>query len=428
MQDTTAGSTRPIAPGDCFPGTPYRVVGVLGAANAGSVYEVEHVELGKRFALKALPPEAARFDMVARLRNEWRALARLAHPNIVAVSDAGTTPDGLPFFVMERLDGESLRARLEREGRLRASEAIGIATSIAEALGAAHRIGVVHRDVKPESVFIARGGRVKLLDFGMAKLHSAPSKLTAHGVTVGTPRYMAPEQALGEKVDHRADFYALGLVLFEMLAGSGPFDEAEDTGAMLLQRATGEAPSLSTRAAGLPADLDALVARMLARNPAERPPHARSVATALQQIGARLFAPVSHDSPTREACYTANTRPTIVPLADNAAPTTQFDAVVAAGRTVPDGVAARASYAPAPAPAPAATLRCWRSRWRGARSHRRCRSLGALRTCPCRARSNRRRRSRRQRSRRPRRRSSLRRVSWQRRRSWLRRQPATRAQ
>ncbi len=352
MQDTTKAPAESIAVGACVPGTPYRVVGMLGAANAGSVYEVEHVELGKRFALKALPRRAARFDTVGRLKNEWRALARLAHPNIIAVTDAGTTPDGLPFFVMERLEGESLRARLEREGRLRASEAIGIAAGVAAALGAAHRIGVVHRDVKPESIFLARGGRVKLQDFGLAKLHSAPSKLTAHGVAVGTPRYMAPEQALGEKVDHRADFYALGLVLFEMLAGAGPFDDAEDTGALLLRRATGKAPSLATRAAGLPADLDALVAELLARNPASRPPDARSIADELQQIGSRLLAPVTHDSPTREACYSAETRPTIVPPANSAAtrpgPPPRVDA---AGQTRPDGIAARSS-----APPPAAAL------------------------------------------------------------------------
>ena len=347
MQDTTKSPAESIAVGACVPGTPYRVVGMLGAANAGSVYEVEHVELGKRFALKALPRQAARFDTVGRLKNEWRALARLAHPNIIAVTDAGTTPDGLPFFVMERLEGESLRARLEREGRLRASEAIGIAAGVAAALGAAHRIGIVHRDVKPESIFLARGGRVKLQDFGLAKLHSAPSKLTAHGVAVGTPRYMAPEQALGEKVDHRADFYALGLVLFEMLTGAGPFDDAEDTGAMLLERATGKAPSLATRAAGLPADLDALVAELLARNPASRPPNARSIADELQQIGSRLLAPVSHDSPTREACYSADTRPTIVPAQNSTV--TRPDApphVDAAGQTRPDGIAARSSSPP----------------------------------------------------------------------------------
>ncbi len=351
MHEATKAPAGSIVVGERVPGTPYRVVGALGAANAGRVFEVEHVELGKRFALKALPPEAARFDTVGRLKNEWRALARLAHPNIIAVSDAGTTPDGLPFFVMERLDGESLRTRLERERRLRASEAIGIAAGVAAALGAAHRIGVVHRDVKPESIFVTRSGHAKLLDFGLAKLHSAPSKLTAHGVTVGTPRYMAPEQALGERVDHRADFYALGLVLFEMLAGAGPFDDAEDTGAMLLSRATGKAPSLLTRAAGLPADLDTLVSELLARDPAQRPPDARSIADALQQIGARLFAPVTHDSPTREAMYSANTRPTIAPPAEmqrDGAPAADTQREPTRDQTRPDGVAARASSAPPP--------------------------------------------------------------------------------
>ena len=352
MQDTTKAPAESIAVGACVPGTPYRVVGMLGAANAGSVYEVEHVELGKRFALKALPRRAARFDTVGRLKNEWRALARLAHPNIIAVTDAGTTPDGLPFFVMERLEGESLRARLEREGRLRASEAIGIAAGVAAALGAAHRIGVVHRDVKPESIFLARGGRVKLQDFGLAKLHSAPSKLTSarrrgrhaalHGARAGTGREgRSPRRLL------RA-----GAGAVRDAGGRGPFDDAEDTGAMLLRRATGKAPSLATRAGGLPADLDALVAELLARNPASRPPDARSIADELQQIGSRLLAPVTHDSPTREACYSAETRPTIVPPANSAAtrpgPPPRVDA---AGQTRPDGIAARSS-----APPPAAAL------------------------------------------------------------------------
>ena len=336
MHDKSKARAGSLVVGAVVPGTPYRVLGLLGEANAGSVYEVEHVELGKRFALKALPHDAARFDTVARLKNEWRSLARLAHPNIVAVSDAGTTPDGLPFFVMERLDGESLCTRLEREGRLRVGEALGIAACVASALGAAHRIGVVHRDVKPESIFLTRGGQTKLLDFGLAKLHSVPSKLTANGVTVGTPRYMAPEQALGEQVGHRADFYALGLVLFEMLAGQGPFDDAEDTGGMLLQRATGAAPSLSTRAAGLPAALDALVADLLARDPAARPADARRIAATLQQIGSQMLAQVAHDSPTREACYSAETRPTIVPPASVAATTHRNPGPAQAGPTLPD--------------------------------------------------------------------------------------------
>src|SRR5262249_50767594 len=144
---------REFSDGELVPGTRYRVVSLIGAGGMGSVYEVEHVELGKRFVLKALLRSLTnRDDLVHRLRNEWRALGKLEHPNIGGVTDAGVTTTGLPYFVMERLQGETLGSRLRRDRRVPMPEALSIAADILEGLSAAHRIGIVHRDVKPPNV------------------------------------------------------------------------------------------------------------------------------------------------------------------------------------------------------------------------------------------------------------------------------------
>ncbi len=184
---------REFQDGEVIAGTRYRVLSLIGVGGMGSVYEVEHIELGKRFVLKALLRELSRRDdLVQRLRNEWRALARLQHANIVNVTDAGTSANGVPFYVMERLDGDTLAAVLRQKRRLHVLEAVNIAASVLEALSAAHDIGVIHRDVKPANVFIVNGGGVKLLDFGIAKIADATSVVTARGLAVGTPRYMSP--------------------------------------------------------------------------------------------------------------------------------------------------------------------------------------------------------------------------------------------
>src|SRR5262245_22009517 len=185
--------------GAVIPGTRYRVLGLLGAGGMGSVHAVEHVELGKRFVLKALLSEAAlREDLVARLRNEQRALGRLEHPNIDAVTDAGMTSGGVPYFVMARLEGETLGARLRRLGRLSAVESLSVGAGVLDGLAVAHEIGVVHRDIKPQNIFVVGSGQPKILDFGVAKVALSAAAITARGVAVGTPRYMSPEQASGE--------------------------------------------------------------------------------------------------------------------------------------------------------------------------------------------------------------------------------------
>ncbi|HEY4159644.1 MAG TPA: protein kinase [Polyangiaceae bacterium] len=305
---------REFQDGELIAGTRYRVVQLVGVGGMGSVYEVEHVELGKRFVLKALLRELARRDdLVARMRNEWRALARLQHPNIVNVTDAGTSGNGVPFYVMERLDGETLGARLKRARRLAVPDAIHVAASVLDGLSAAHDIGVVHRDVKPPNIFLLRDGTVKLLDFGVAKMADASSVITARGLAVGTPRYMSPEQARGDSVDGRSDVYASGLILFEMLAGAGPFDDARDSNELLLAHLARQAPRLSSMALGIAPELDEIVAGMLAKDHRERPARAATVAVSLRAfLAGRASAPAT-DAPTGQAFYSAQTAARPVP-------------------------------------------------------------------------------------------------------------------
>lgn len=280
---------REFQDGQEIAGTRYRVVRLMGSGGMGTVYEVEHVELGKRFVLKALLRELARReDLVQRLRNEWRALGRLEHPNIVTVTDAGTTASGVPFFVMERLEGETLAERMQRVRRFELPEALGITISILDGLSAAHAIGIVHRDIKPPNIILVADNRPKILDFGVAKVAHDPGVVTARGVAVGTPRYMSPEQARGESVDGRADVYAAGLLLFEMVAGVGPFDDARDANEIILAHIARLPPRLSSLAMGVTPALDDAVAAMLHKNRHRRPASARECAELLRGVLAEL--------------------------------------------------------------------------------------------------------------------------------------------
>ncbi|HEY3495156.1 MAG TPA: serine/threonine-protein kinase [Polyangiaceae bacterium] len=294
--------------GAVIPGTRYRVLGLLGAGGMGSVYGVEHVELGKRFVLKALLSDLAlRDDLVARLRNEQRALGRLEHPNIVAVTDAGMTSARVPYFVMERLEGETLGARLRRLGRLSVVEALRIGTGVLDGLAAAHEIGVVHRDIKPQNVFLIAGGHAKILDFGIAKVAICAAAITARGVAIGTPRYMSPEQASGEGVDGRSDLYALGLVLFEAITGRGPFDDARDPNQLLLAQIGRAAPAPSALAPGVTRELDEVVGSLLSKDRRVRPPTALAAAAALRAVLRRYSDADDLDGPTAHGDYAAVT-------------------------------------------------------------------------------------------------------------------------
>jgi hypothetical protein len=205
----------------------YKVLQKIGEGGMGTVYVGEHVEIGKEVAIKILHPAFSnQQDLVERFRREARAASRIGHPNIIDVTDFGSTEEGCAYFVMEHLDGIDLADILSHERRLEPTRACQIAIQICRALGAAHAAGVVHRDLKPENVFlVSRDGKadfVKVLDFGIARSVGRSRRLTNPGIAMGTPEYMAPEQAQGGVVDQRSDIYAVGALLYEMVTGSPP--------------------------------------------------------------------------------------------------------------------------------------------------------------------------------------------------------------
>jgi eukaryotic-like serine/threonine-protein kinase len=215
----------------------YEVVRKIGEGGMGAVYEARHLKIDKRVAVKVLLDKyAQKADVVARLEQEARLASAIGHENIVDITDFGETDDGRTFVVMEFLEGESLGALLQRDGPLLPRRAVTIARQVASALGAAHDKGVVHRDVKPENIFITQRGDgdfVKVVDFGISKAMRASDieeespRLTQTGMVLGTPLYLSPEQARGEEhLDHRIDIYALGTILYETLTGEVPFHGA----------------------------------------------------------------------------------------------------------------------------------------------------------------------------------------------------------
>ncbi|MCW5833641.1 MAG: protein kinase, partial [Labilithrix sp.] len=277
-------------PGQVLPGTVYRVVRHLATGGMGSVYDVEDVTVEKRYVLKTLHPNlVAREDLALRMRDEAKSLARLQHPNIVDVVTAGVTNDArkMPFYVMERLIGQNLRVVLEKTGVLHVPHAYRIAIDVADALEHAHENNIVHRDVKPENIFLHRNANgtttTKLLDFGIVRLLDRKASHT-HGKFIGTLRYASPEQVTGKKVGPATDIYSLAVVLFEMLAGRGPFDDAGDAYAVGSAHANTPAPPLSRFVRGVSPDVERLVASALAKDPEERPRDCFAFASELRRI------------------------------------------------------------------------------------------------------------------------------------------------
>ncbi len=259
----------------------YRVLEKIGEGGMGAVYRVEHIMLQKHMAMKLLRFELSQnMELVARFQNEAIAAGRIGQENIVVVTDFGRTPDGLVYFVMEELHGDSLADAICSEPRFPLVRTINIAAQCCRALHAAHAAGIVHRDLKPENIVLTtREGVpdfVKILDFGISKIiEMSPNpegvRLTRAGMIVGTPEYMSPEQAAGKAVDARSDIYSLGIVIFEMLTGKLPF-AAENALQMLMQHQTGEVPSFSRVQPGLkvPGKLEKVVRRALAKRPEDR--------------------------------------------------------------------------------------------------------------------------------------------------------------
>ena len=242
----------------------YRVIRKIGEGGMGTVYAGEHVEIGKDVAIKILHPAySTQQDLVERFRREARAASRIGHPHIIDVTDFGETEDGCAYFVMEHLDGIDLADVLSHERRLAPERACKIATQICRALAAAHAAGVIHRDLKPENIFlVARDGQadfVKVLDFGIARSMGRARRLTNPGVAMGTPEYMAPEQAEGGAVDQRSDIYSVGALIYEMVSGSPP-------------QMTRDKELIPPRGikADVPEELDRIVVRALEADPAMR--------------------------------------------------------------------------------------------------------------------------------------------------------------
>ncbi len=251
----------------------------------GGVYRARDRATGGVAAVKILHDEAPGTHR-DRLEREAKLLSELTHPAIVRYLAFGSTDRGQPYLAMEWLEGEDLAVRLKRVG-LGAGEAVRIATRVAAALGAAHARGVIHRDIKPGNLFLVDGDpdRVKVLDFGIARIQAANDAMTRTGTAIGTPSYMAPEQARGSSdLDARADVFSLGCVLFECLCGRPPF-RGSNAGAVLAKILLEEAPSIRAMREDLPAELEELVARMLAKQPAGRPRDGSAVASQLEGLG-----------------------------------------------------------------------------------------------------------------------------------------------
>jgi serine/threonine-protein kinase len=301
-------STRP-------PGGPEALVGVvlsgrylierlLGEGGMGAVYQAEHTHMRKRMAVKVLHPEMSRMpEVVARFEREAMAAAHIDHANVASATDFGKLEDGSFFLVLEYVEGQSLRDAMAG-GPMELGRAIHVARQIASGLARAHALGIVHRDLKPENVMlVSREGDpdfVKVLDFGIAKVpvgeivgeQKEPGQvLTQLGMVYGTPEYMAPEQALGQAVDPRADLYALGVIIFEMLVGARPFDH-ESKVALLGMHVTAPIPSMASRKpdANIPAEIDAIVMRLLAKEAGARFVDARELVEALDAAAIQLAA------------------------------------------------------------------------------------------------------------------------------------------
>jgi len=344
--------SQPLVFGD------YVVERELGRGGMGVVYAATHVALGKRVAIKVLLAEVSRdADLVERFKNEARTASSIEHPSIVEIHTVGHEA-GAVYIVMELLQGESLAARLKARGALAVADAIAIGRQCANALDAAHRVGIVHRDLKPDNVFlvpdieVAGGERVKLLDFGIAKLvgdsSSASVARTVTGAILGTPHYMSPEQCEGAReVDARSDLYSLGCMVFQMVTGRLPFHSA-GIGGLIGMHLHVAPPTLRSIRPDLPAELDALVGRLLAKAPEDRPQTAAEVSAALRDLAGRPSTPTL--APPRPVVEVD--APTMATLAPAPAParTNRRRRALAAGSVVVAGAAIGFVIARSPEP------------------------------------------------------------------------------
>ena len=275
-------------------GTAYTIEGEIGRGGMGVVYRARDERLQRRVAIKVLPPELAfQQDIRERFTREAQTAARLSHPHIVPIHSVGEG-GGLVYFVMGLVDGESVAARIRRRGQLPVEEARRIMKETADALSAAHSLSVIHRDIKPDNILLeGTRGRVMVTDFGIAKALSATSgaTLTGIGVAIGTPAFMSPEQAAGERdIDGRSDLYSLGIVTYQMLTGDLPFN-APSVAGILMKQITEAAPDLRRKRPDIPEDLALAVARCLEKDPQNRWPTADALRRALESRTSSGYEP-----------------------------------------------------------------------------------------------------------------------------------------
>ncbi|HEX3274028.1 MAG TPA: protein kinase [Gemmatimonadales bacterium] len=266
-------------------GDAYTIEGEVGRGGMGVVYRARDERLQRRVAIKVLPPELAfQKDIRERFTREAQTAARLSHPNIVPIHTVGEG-QGLVYFVMGYVDGESVAARIRRRGKLPVDEARRIMMEAADALSAAHALSIIHRDIKPDNILLeGPRGRVMVTDFGIAKALSSTSgaTLTGAGVAIGTPAFMSPEQAAGEReIDGRSDVYSLGVVSYQMLTGELPFT-APTVAGILMKQITEPAPDLRARRPDVPEDLALAVSRCLEKDPENRWPSADALRRSLE--------------------------------------------------------------------------------------------------------------------------------------------------
>jgi serine/threonine protein kinase len=302
----------------------YRAVSLLGEGGMGAVYLAEHPAIGRRVAVKVLHKNYIRDEnLLTRFLNEARAANAIRHPNIIEILDSGTIADGTPFLVMELLEGESLGTRIRRVGALSLQTAVEFCYQTASALGAAHKKGIVHRDLKPDNLFVVPDPhdpdreRIKVLDFGIAKLQQSAndSVKTRTGTLMGTPIYMSPEQCRGTKtVDHRSDIYSLGIIFFEMLCGQPPF-VSEGFGELVNMHLNVAAPAPSSQNPDISPAIDAIVLKMLAKNPDERFADMGELQAALKSSGGSMFVVRGTQPSSPDMMNTAKTGPKTGPKA-----------------------------------------------------------------------------------------------------------------
>jgi serine/threonine-protein kinase len=287
----------------------YRLDRLLARGGMGAVYSGTHVELDRPVAIKLLLPNLnADTQAFERFRREARAAARVKHQNVADIYDYGVLADDEAYIVMELVEGETLHERLKRDGQLMIAETVAISKQIAEGLEAAHYSGIIHRDLKPSNIILNQdavaGTRVKIIDFGIAKIseqiNTDDSTLTATGMLVGTPRYMSPEQCLGEELDARSDIYSYGVIVYEMLAGRPPFDSTSAV-AIAFKHIHEPPPPLEEHRRNVPPPMAKLIADSLSIDPAGRPQTATELKQRLGQVESSLGQYAGRDQVVRAA-------------------------------------------------------------------------------------------------------------------------------